>query len=65
MFYDDNYMDDSLKGSKKAVKWIKDLVERREKSIKATEELMLKMKVVIKENKLKYEANKEFYDNDD
>lgn len=44
-------MDDSVKGSKKAVKWVKELVERRKRSIEATEELLAEMTPILLANK--------------
>ena len=51
MIYNDNTMDDSVKGSKKAVKWVKELVERRKRSIEATEELLAEMTPILLANK--------------
>ena len=50
-------MNDGLKGSKNAVKWIKALIERRNKAMEATKELMEEMTPIILANEEKYKAN--------
>ncbi len=58
MLYNEyNDMNDGIKGSKNAVKWIKALIERRKKSMEATKELMEEMTSIILANEEKYKAN--------
>ena len=53
--YDD--MNDGIKGSKNAVKWIKSLIERRKKSMEATKELIEEMTPIILANEEKCKEN--------
>ena len=55
MLYNEYYeMNDGLKGSKNAVKWIKALIERRNKAMEATKELMEEMTPLILANEEKH-----------